>query len=71
MLGFNSMSFDSVRIYAGVWGGRAGVSLLLLAVGLTVAWSYDSKGVGIRFFDWVLRAIVWFETASWTLIVSS
>ena len=23
-LGFNSMSFDKVRIYAGVWGGRAG-----------------------------------------------
>jgi Mn2+/Fe2+ NRAMP family transporter len=53
----------------GDFGGRLGVSILVLALCTTVTWSYDHRGVGLRFFDVALQALVWIKTLAFVGVV--
>ena len=53
----------------GDFGGRLGVSLLILAVCTAITWSYDSRGIGVRFFDVTLQALVWIKTLAFVGVV--
>lgn len=53
----------------GDFGGRVGVSALILAISIAITWSYDSRGVGMRFFDVALQALVWIKTLAFVGVV--
>ncbi len=53
----------------GDFGGRAGVSLLILSICTAITWSYDNRGVGLRFFDVALQALVWLKTLAFVGVV--
>src|SRR5688572_11343087 len=48
--------------WLGEFGGRFAVSASVLAVCTMITWTYDSRGIGVRFFDIVLQALVWVKT---------
>jgi len=56
--------------YLGDFGGRLVVALVLLALCTTITWSYDHRGVGLRFFDVVLQLLVWIKTLAFVGVVA-
>ena len=53
----------------GDFGGRLGASAFILVLCTAITWSYDSRGVGLRFFDVSLQVMVWIMTLAFVGVV--
>lgn len=53
----------------GDMGGRFCVAIVILAICTFVTWSYDNRGVGVKFFDKALQWLVWIKTVAFVGVV--